>query len=140
MAYPDDQWELNWTVAAFLRGEPPVHVAIRARLQQFVDRHYSADGAEREDLVAEVISILLASLRQGRFHGNNLKSFNSYIYGIARLVITQHVEKATRRDALNERFGPSDSHSAKAGDAHDLIANSDLLTRIHAQIGETCRT
>lgn len=125
-------------IAGFLSGDHKRIELVRTRLSRYIRHRYTADEEEREDLVAEIMSILLLSLRSGQFRGTDIKSFNAYLYGIARLKIMQVVERNGRRGDLAQHLVSGDLPVGRITDPDTRAMNSTFLKHIYDGLGEQC--
>ncbi len=126
-------------IAAFLRGDTEQYRIIRRQIFRLVERWYSADHADREDVVADTLKILYESLSHGRFRGESIKSLNSYIYGVTRYRV---IRTAARSRSGAQSLDPErlDQYARPEGlDAHDTIAHRQLIAKIFVALSQTCR-
>jgi RNA polymerase sigma factor (sigma-70 family) len=136
MNLSSSNYELQRVIAGFLAGDSRQYQIIRGKVRQYIQRQYSGDAADKDDLEAEILQILFEALKAKRFNGNNLKSFSSFVYGIARIHVLEAVRK---KQAAPERLANPDLVQDRA--THDLgqaAENSDLAEKIYAALGGVC--
>jgi RNA polymerase sigma factor (sigma-70 family) len=126
-------------IAGFLSGNRKNIGLVQTRLSRYIRQRFTAADEEREDLVAEIMSILLLSLRKGQFRGTDLKSFNAYLYGIARLKIMQVVERNGRRGDLAQHLVSGDLPVGRITDPETRAMNTSFLKHIYEGLGEQCQ-
>jgi RNA polymerase sigma factor (sigma-70 family) len=112
---------------------------LQSRLQSYVAVRYTATEEEREDLVAEILSVFIHNLKNGMFRGDSLRALNAYVYGIARLKILRAVERAGRREELSQHLVSGDLPVTRITDPESRTARKDLLDRIYSRLDDRCR-
>lgn len=130
---------LHHIIAGFLQGDSGQFQIIRRQIARLVDFWFSGRVDEREDLVAEILKTLLENLRAGRFRGDNVRSFNSYVYGTTRFIV---IRAATRRRSGAEAVDPGmvDQYPMLAtANVHTATAHKQLLEKIYASLHTPCR-
>ena len=128
--------ELQRVIDGFLCGDSRQYRIIRVMIRQYVERHYSGSASEKDDLESEILRILLNALRMQRFNGNNLRSFNGFIYGIARIQVMAAVR---RRSAGPERLtNPGLVPDQRSNNMETAAENHDLVEKIYSSLGSAC--
>ena len=112
---------------------------LQSRLLGYVSLRYSASDEEREDLVADILSVFIQNLKNGLFRGDSVRSLNSYVYGIARLKILKAVERAGRRHELSQHLVSGDLPVSRFTDPEAKTARNELLDQIYSGLDERCR-
>jgi RNA polymerase sigma factor (sigma-70 family) len=130
---------LQQVIAGFMRGDPAQHRIIARQIARLVDRWYSGRAADREDLVAETIKTLLENLRAGRFRGETLKSFNSYVYGITNFKVLRAIQKAKSSEQTHDPDSLENLALPTGLDPQSEIAHQQLIERIYSAIDSKCR-
>ncbi len=130
---------LERIIAGFLLGDSEQYQIIRRQIARLVDFWYSGRVAEREDLVAEIIKTLLENLRAGRFRGDTIRSFNSYVYGTTRFTVIRAAKRAKSGAESRDPDALDQFPLVNSADIHAEAAHRQLLEKIYAAIQPLCR-
>lgn len=124
--------EFEETVDRFLRGDSEQYRVIKARIVQYIRHQQLFDRSEQDELVDEIVQILYQNLSNNRFRGDNIRSFNVYIYSIVRNRIRRHISKRRR---IVYGYNELDLPSAENLPNPEI---SDLVRKVFSSLDEKC--
>lgn len=131
----DEARELRRVIDGLIRGDLSVYTGIRGRLERFVAIRFSACPEESEDLVSEIVTALLESLRQRRFHGESRGALIAYIYGIARMKLMTALKLRRKQAAIQDEMLKPGNPSTSVDQE---VLDREMVTAIHAALDEKC--
>ncbi|MBN4072317.1 sigma-70 family RNA polymerase sigma factor [bacterium AH-315-F03] len=122
---------LDIVIRGFLEGDSNQYRVIKSRVNSYV-RYQLYDHSECQDIVDEVLQILFENLSAGKFEGDNLRSFNVYVFGITRNRVRRHVTVRKRVMYTSAELDPPDNKTQPS------IESVDLARKVISHLGDSC--